>query len=589
MLEIYQTNQENLKNTNNEYPFNKLREGESFFVNGETCREASLRTLVSNASNKYGKTFKCIKHTKSNVFEVACISKSKSEATTFNIVESSAEAKAFTAEGTGKKKYFFDQIPEGMSCLVPIESANEASLRVAVSIWSRKIQGRFMLLRHDQNGVFEIYHLPPSQIKSVEIVEPSPQAIEKGRAFITAYTDEIEKRNRFLGRNPDDKNSIETTSYFTQPFLKMLTENEFLNLTCWLNDHVPSNISILVSFSSLLQHIPSINRGSFGNKEATDIINLLGKMNIGIEPDPRFGSFVPKPEQDVVLFRIGDNAPTSPSIEYSAATVVLHLASAVASADGYIDPAEERHLEEHLEAWLHLATDEKIRLRAHTQWLLSSFPGMNGVKERIELLKQDQRESLGRFLVGVAQADGYIDLREIRILTKIYEMLGLDIQNLYSHAHAAAVEPITVQTADFVMRHGYAIPSPPPKPTEGISLDMSSIEAKLADTEAVSAILNNIFAEVEPELKTSSTSDSLTSDVYIAGLDPESFTFMQVLASKHIWARDELEKLADHHSLMLDGTLDSINDASYDHFGGPFFEGDDPIEINSEFAKEITA
>ena len=53
--------------------------------------------------------------------------------------------------------------------------------------------------------------------------------------------------------------------------------------------------------------------------------------------------------------------------------------------------------------------------------------------------------------------------------------------------------------------------------------------------------------------------------------------------------RDELVKLANHHSLMLDGTLDSINDASYDHFGGPFFEGDDPIEINSEFAKETTA
>ena len=217
----------------------------------------------------------------------------------------------------------------------------------------------------------------------------------------------------------------------------------------------------------------------------------------------------------------------------------------------------------------------------------SSFPGMNGIKKRIELLKQDQRESLGRFLVGVAQADGYIDPTEMKMLTKIYEMLGLNTQSLYSHAHAAAFEPVTVQTADFVKPHGYAIPSPPLKPVEGISLDMSSIEAKLAETVAVSAILNNIFTEEEPEVSTAPISEPAASGVSFAGLDPESFAFMRVLASKLTWARDELEKLAADHNLMLDGTLDSINDASFDHFGGPFFEGDDPIEVDPEIVSRL--
>lgn len=60
-----------------------------------------------------------------------------------------------------------------------------------------------------------------------------------------------------------------------------------------------------------------------------------------------------------------------------------------------------------------------------------------------------------------------------------------------------------------------------------------------------------------------------------------------MLASKLIWERDELEKLAADHNLMLDGTLDSINDASFDHFGGPFFEGDDPIEIDPEIVSRL--
>jgi len=397
--------------------------------------------------------------------------------------------------------------------------------------------------------------------------------------IVAACTDELEGYSRYIGRNPDGKNSIEATSYLPQPLLKKHTGTEFQKLVNWLNGQIPSDAPVLVSLSLVLQQIPSINHNGFGKKNATAIANLLSKVNIGIEPDPRFGSFIAKPEQNVILFRIGDNAPNSPSTEYSAATVVLHLASAVANSDGSVDLAEARHLEDQLEAWLHLSSDEKTRLRAHTQWLLSSFPGINGVKKRIELLKQDQRESLGRFLVGVAQADGYIDPTEMKILTKIYDMLGLDTQSLYSHAHAAAVEPVTVQTSDFLKPQRYPIPLPPPKPVGGISLNMCSIEAKLAETVAVSAILNNIFTGEESSPPTAPVSETNILDVTITGLDIESFAFMKLLASKLIWAREELEKLADDHNLMLDGTLDCINDASFDHFGGPFFEGDDPIAI----------
>lgn len=426
-------------------------------------------------------------------------------------------------------------------------------------------------------------------ISDLPDVTETTGAANKIRDIINACTDELEGYSRFLGRKPEGKNSIEATSYLPQPLLNKHAGKDFLKLNNWLSVQVYSDTPATFSFSMLLEHIPSIKPDGFGKKEATAIANLLTKMKVGIEPDPRFGNFIPKAGQDVVLFKISDNAPNSPSTEYSAATVVLHLASAVASADGSIDSTEERHLEEHVETWLHLSPDEKTRLRAHTQWLLSAFPGMNGVKKRIEVLKQEQKESLGRFLVGVAQADGYIDPTEMKILTKIYEMLGLDTQSLYSHAHAAAVEPVTVQTADFVKPQGYAIPAPQPKPSDGVSLDMSAIEAKLAETVAVSAILSNIFTDDEPGATQPSVPVASESEAPIAGLDPEAFTFMQVLASKLVWAREELEKLAADHSLMLDGTLDSINDASYDHFGGPFFEGDDPIEINTEFAKEISA
>jgi uncharacterized tellurite resistance protein B-like protein len=413
--------------------------------------------------------------------------------------------------------------------------------------------------------------------------EPSSKIEE----IVTICTDALEGYSRYLGRNPNGKNTIEASSYLPQSLIQKYAGKDCEKLANWLNEKISNDVSITVPFSSILEQIPSIYGSTFGKKEATFFANLLCKMNIGIEPDPRFGNFIPKTEQDVVIFKISDKASSSPSAEYSVATLVLHLAAAVASADGFVDASEERHLAEYLEGCLHLSTDEKVRLGAHIKWLLSSFPGMNSIKKRTELLRLDQRESLGRLLVGIGQADGNIVPAELKVLTNIYKMLGLDMQNLYSHAHAAAIEPVTVQPANFLKSSQYVIPTAPSKPAEGISLDMNSVKAKLAETIAVSAMLNNIFTEDEPAPSKVPILEASVSNVPIAGLDSDAFAFMRVLASKVMWAREELEKLAADHNLMLDGTLDSINDASYDHFGGLFFEGDDPIEVNTEYAKEI--
>lgn len=361
------------------------------------------------------------------------------------------------------------------------------------------------------------------------------------------------------------------------------------NLSECIKGMMTSGAPIQVNLDKLLQYLPTAYRNSFGKREAASLAQFLANMGVGMEPDPRFGNLLPKPGKDIFLFNMSVNAPSSPTKEYTAATILMHLASTVAHADGSVSPEEERHLEEHIDTWLHLSADERIRLKAHTQWLLTSFPGLKGIKERLEHLNAAQKESIEKFLVSVAQADGYIDPTEIKILGKIYELLGLDAQNLYSQAHLAAVEPVIVQAAD-TARQGFAIPRPPAKKAaQGVTLDMGSVEAKLAETVAVSALLNSIFADDEPVTVQPIPVQESTESAAIPGLNAEAFAFMRILTSKLLWSRKELENLAVENGLMLDGTLDSINDASFDVFGEPFCEGDDPIEINSEIAKEIVA
>jgi hypothetical protein len=397
---------------------------------------------------------------------------------------------------------------------------------------------------------------------------------------------ELEGYSRYLGRNPDGKDALAATSYLPAPLLKKHAVKQFQDITSWLDGKIPPDGYVKVPFLSILQHIPSIKSDGFGKKEMTAVANILGMINIGIEPDLRFGAFIPKMEQDVVLFPLSENTPIFVSEGYSTATVAVHLAAAIIATDMAADHNLERHLNEHSEIWQDLPPDEKARLRAHTQWLLTSFPGMTGMKKRIAEIHPRKRSALGKFLVVVAQTDGYIGLSEMKTLTKIYGLLGLDSNTLFSHAHTAALEPVTIQTGDYLKPQNYNIPEPQ-KPSGGITLNMSTVEAKLAETVAVSAILNNIFADQELLPTVASIPASTATEGGIAGIDTETFSFMKELAAKIFWSREELKQLAGKYNLMLDGTLDAINDASFDRFGAPFFEGDGQIEINVEIAAEI--
>ncbi len=165
-----------------------------------------------------------------------------------------------------------------------------------------------------------------------------------------------------------------------------------------------------------------------------------------------------------------------------------------------------------------------------------------------------------------------------RLISTLLTPLGYDVE-IVKVTLSSANEPVTIQTANSGPPRGFAIPVSP-RSAENLTLDMDSIEAKIAETKVVSTILNNIFSDSEQSSAINPLTELPTPPVSFIGLDAEAFTFMQLLASKLVWEREELETLAAEHNLMLDGTLDSISDASYSHFGSPFFEGDDPIEID---------
>ncbi len=326
--------------------------------------------------------------------------------------------------------------------------------------------------------------------------------------------------------------------------------------------------------------------GDLTRPTARALSRALGQAGLGVEPDIGMGSGLPALDSTVYVFPIDGDAMSKRSSRYSAAALTMRLAVAVAAADGETTDKERSLLARQLEDWLHLDEGERQRLHALLRHLSDEAPKLTGLKKSIAVLDAKARDAMGDFLIRVAQSDTDVTAPEIKMLEKIFSMLGLEVGTVYARLHLAATEPITV-------REGSAIPGRtiPPKPLSqrpSITLDPARVAALQADSERVSAILGSIFdVPVEPPEPIVVDREETPQAPGLMGLDPAHAAFLQALLARPQWTRADLEELAADREMMIDGTLERINEASFDRYEKPILEGEDVVELNQEVVREL--
>jgi tellurite resistance protein len=406
--------------------------------------------------------------------------------------------------------------------------------------------------------------------------------------------DELDAYSRFLGKHAGDRSSLAATALLPDALAADITSHEAADLFDWVEGLLGPQDMVVIDAGDLIARWPAATGGKLAKAEAVLLAQLLAKRGYGIEPDVRFGGSTLSPGR-AVLFRLGSGAPTAASPAYQAAMVLLHLAALVSDADREVTEAEKQRLTDHVEAALHLSTAERQRLHAHLAWLLAASPGLTGIKRRLAALDHGQRAGIGRFLVTVAAADGTVSPPEITILQKLYRLLELDAAEIYRQVHALtatpppAAGPITVRPAA-AAQSGYAIPPPPPAPqAAGVVLDAAWVEAKLAETAAVSALLGSIFVEEEEEAPAWRPVEPAAAEQTVVGLDAAHSALLRALTARPSWSRNDFETLAEQRALLPDGALDAINEAALEACGEPVCDGDDPIDVNTNVLQELLA
>ncbi len=415
----------------------------------------------------------------------------------------------------------------------------------------------------------------PDVCQSTTLIEPLR---ELGRDCCT----ELDAYSRWLGRNPEGA-GFKSTALLPAPLLAKADNPQLGSLRDRLEQLSSSEKPWLIEGAELID-LWSPESDKLPKKEAVMVAQLLEKLGYGIEPDQRFGGPALKRETLAVLFRGQAGDPRAPSPAYAAASLLLHLLAAVAAADGVVSKDEEEMLESHIHGARELYEGERHRLRAHAQWLVHSPPKPSSLRRQLETLGPDERRGVAHAVTTLAAADGEIDPAEVKTLQKIFSLLDLDPESVYSDLHAitSGDEPVVVREGR-PEKAGRPIP-PRPDAGERRGLDRNAIDEKIEETAAVSSLLAGIFVEPEDEPEPLA-SEPATADAN--GLDRGSATFLEELSKQESWSRQDVEQLAARLDLMVDGTLESLNEIAFDLCGAPLAEGEEPIEVDLEIAKEM--
>jgi uncharacterized protein/uncharacterized tellurite resistance protein B-like protein len=129
----------------------------------------------------------------------------------------------------------------------------------------------------------------------------------------------------------------------------------------------------------------------------------------------------------------------------------------------------------------------------------------------------------------------------------------------------------------------------------GMQLDPARIAALQAESERVTALLSKVFEEEAPVLPILAVSpedagpESSERPPRLLGLDGEHSAFLRVLLTRHSWSRAELNDIAADMEMMLDGALERVNEAALEKFDARIAEGDDPIEIARDLMESVCA
>lgn len=406
------------------------------------------------------------------------------------------------------------------------------------------------------------------------------------RDMLNACTEELAPYSRLLGRNPNAKGTIEATFLLPPELLASPTAMGRTLLTRIeqiFGDRKVAGVRVTQLAKALSLEVEA------GGKLPSGLCNQIGafldRIDIGMEPDRRYGSRNLEADGYVLLFRaLGGAKVDGDAPAYVAARAMVDVAVLAAAADGKIEATEYESIKTEIRAMPGLGGIERARLIAYASTLLKDAPGQQGALNKMKKLAQPAKEAVLRSATAAILADGHAGPDEVKFLERLYRTLGFPIEGVYATLHRGSVvidEPVAVASEQ--RAPGVRIPPPPVEagPVPGVKIDRARLERLRSETAAVSDLLAGIFVEEPPvpapEQAVPAPVEGMA--VRFPGLDAAHAALLGRLLGSEGMDRSELDDFAKNLRLLPDGAIERINDWGFDRFDEALIEEDERVTI----------
>jgi hypothetical protein len=472
-----------------------------------------------------------------------------------------------------------------------------------------------------------------------------PDSARALTGLLDAVAAELEPYRRMVAQFPQARGSLAGTALLPVDLLDA-DRGQFGALRIWIEARFDARALAVVDGAQFAAFWSTAVPGQMARDEAAAFIGVLALLGVGVEPDVRFGAPVLGPGP-VVLFRAG--APVwrrpaggygrawsaaadadRPRPEFATAAAIARCGAALVAAPGPVEPqgvlwTRALNCVPDLAMACRLPDAHWSRLTARLGWLLAGGVDIDRLPRQVARLTPVDRELAGRWLVALAAtvAPGFPPAT-VAVLTRLYRILGLDADLLFSRLHECSVawprvltvarpqvadgpdEPVVVRAAD-PRRGGFTLPWSPTRtadqPPEGVQpagdgaaaggavrLDPAAISAKLQESAQVAGLLAGIFDTADRDLDIDSCSSpaihAAPADL-IAGLDGAHSMLLRALAGQEHWTPEEFAALADAHGVLPDGALDLLNEVALDTTGGAVIVDGATLAVDHDVLQEL--
>ncbi len=258
----------------------------------------------------------------------------------------------------------------------------------------------------------------------------------------------------------------------------------------------------------------------------------------------------------------------------------------IALEDNELLQIEIAYIENYIKKEFDLSSYERYRLQMHGELLVHTkeINTNETIKKLIKMLDDNGKETIAKYIISVAMADGIVKDSELKILQKIFKQLEFSqdyLDSTLSELINGADNVVLVEKGTSTKKKGSKIPAN--LETEEkieLKLDTKKLEKIKINTSEIQNLLQEIFAEEKAEVLKSEPVENISrEDEYNTEIVSDLQCLVNIIIKKENWTRNELLNVIQNKGMMLSSTIDKINEWSEEEYGDFLVEENDDVYI----------